>query len=171
MRHCDIPGRSRLRLHRSIGFSTRHSDNAADNGGRRADQGFSLIELLIAMTVLAILVAIAVPSYTESVAKGRRADAQSVLMEAAQFMERFYTENLRYNASLAGVAVALPTALAAAPREGSTKYYDIQIQAVGTQTFTLRAVPRTNQSTDRCGTMTLNNLGAKTGSATDCWRR
>ena len=137
----------------------------------RVPEGFSLIELLIAMTVLAILVAVAVPSYRESVAKGRRADAQAVLMEAAQFLERFHTENLRYNTSLAGVAVALPAALAAAPREGTTKYYDISIQSVATQTYTLRAVPRTGQSTDRCGTMTLNHLGAKTGSATDCWRR
>jgi prepilin-type N-terminal cleavage/methylation domain-containing protein len=53
-------------------------------------KGFTLIELMIAVVVIAILAAIAYPSYQDSVRKSRRADAKSALMEHAQFMERTY---------------------------------------------------------------------------------
>lgn len=126
---------------------------------------------MIVVAIVAILSAIAYPAYTEQVRKARRADAQSVLLEAAQFMERFYTENNRYHQTIAGVAVALPAFLAEAPKEGSTKYYDVAITAVTAQGYTLRAAPKNAQTGDRCGNMTITNTGAKGASVADCWRR
>jgi type IV pilus assembly protein PilE len=130
-----------------------------------------LIEMMVVVAVITILVAIALPSYNEQVRKSRRADAQAVLLEAAQFLERFYTENGRYDQNTAGTAVALPTVLQQAPKDGATKFYDVTISAVAQQGYTLRAAPKGGHTGDRCGNMTVNNLGTTAAAQTDCWRR
>ena len=137
--------------------------------------GFTLIELMITVAIVAILAAIAYPSYTEYVLRARRAEGKSVLLQAAQWMERYYTENNRYHQNRAGTAVVLP--FTKAPIEG-TAYYDITLAAVAQNTFTLNAAPiaGTAQADDKCKTLTLTNTGAKgvTGSPTltadECWR-
>jgi type IV pilus assembly protein PilE len=134
-------------------------------------RGLTLIELMVAMAVAAIVMSVAFPSYLEQARKGRRADAQAVLMEATQFMERFATENMRYDQTRAGVAVSLPATLRKAPKDGSSTYYDISIEAVTQDSFTLRAVPATGNTSDACGTMTLTHTGVKTAARSDCWRR
>ncbi len=139
--------------------------------GPQSSRGVTLIELMIAMAIVAILVGVAYPSYMDSVRKGRRADAQAVMLEAAQFMERFATENLRYEQTRAGVAVALPAQLSKAPRDGSTQHYTISLQAVTPSTYTLRAVPSGSMLNDACETMTLTDTGVKGASKPDCWRR
>ncbi|QQS55886.1 MAG: type IV pilin protein [Candidatus Competibacteraceae bacterium] len=150
----------------------------------RGEGGFSLLELMIVVAVIGILAAIAYPSYQDSVRKSRRADAKSVLLNAAQWMERFYTENNRYHQNRAGTAVALPVGLTQAPIEGGTKYYNISLTdcagaaAVTANTFTLSAVriAGTAQANDRCGTLTLTNTGvrgvcvAAPPTADECWR-
>lgn len=145
--------------------------NDIESTGPRNSRGVTLIELMIAMVIVAILVGVAYPSYMDSVRKGRRADAQAVMLEAAQFMERFATENLRYDQTRAGVAVALPAQLSKAPRDGSTQHYTISLQAATQSTYTLRAVPTDIMLNDACGTMTLTDAGVKGAVKTDCWRR
>lgn len=138
---------------------------------RGYSSGFSVIELLIVVGVLSLAIFVAFPSYREHIARVRRADAQTVLLDAAQFMERFYTENGRYHQTRAGVAVALPAGLLEAPKDAGAKYYDISLQAVAQNTYTLRSVPKNAQLGDRCGTLTLTNAGVKGAAQTDCWRR
>lgn len=138
-------------------------------------RGFTLIELMIVVAVVAILAAIAYPSYQDSVIKTRRSAAQGCLVEMAQFMERFYTTNMRYDQTTAGVAVALanPTC-----RADMAAFYAFSFPAgQPTQTtYTLQAVPQGSQVADnaRCGTLTLTQAGTKgrSGSAAlqDCWR-
>ena len=141
-------------------------------------QGFTLIELMIVVAVVAILAAIAYPSYQDSVRKSRRADARSVLLQAAQWMERFYTQNHSYAGG------ALPAGLTQAPVEGGPKYYNISLTncagaaTVTANTFTLRAVPIAGsaQANDRCGALTLTNTGvrgvcvAAPPTVDECWR-
>lgn len=146
---------------------------------RKSNGGFTLIELMIVVAVVAILAAVAYPSYTESVRKSRRADAQSVLLEAAQFLERFHTENNRYdqNTATPPVAFALPGYLLQSPKEGATKFYNLTVPTITLtqQGYTLTATPITPgaQAGDRCANMTFTNTGAKGTSSTqtDCWRR
>ena len=142
-------------------------------------KGFTLIELMIVVAVIAILASIAYPSYQDSVRKTRRADAKEVLLEGAQWMERFFTENYRYDKNKAGTAIGslFPTNLTASPKEGTTKYYDITFNPAATQSaFTLRATPKSTggQDKDSCGSLTLTNTGAKgvtgTGATIEkCW--
>ncbi len=122
-------------------------------------KGFSLIELMIVVVIVAILASIAYPSYINQVTQARRADAQAVLMEAAQFMERFYTENNRYDQDTGGVATVLPAELQESPRDGGGKYYDISIQAATTSTYRLRATPKNSQAGD--GFLEITNTFTK----------
>lgn len=143
-------------------------------------KGFSLTELMIAVVIVAVLASVAIPSYQDSVRRARRADAKTTLLEASQWMERFYTENNRYDQNLGGTAVALPTSLASSPKEGTTKYYNLSFVSgsLAQNTYTLRAVPisTTDQNNDQCKTLTLTNLGVKglsgsSASVDDCWGR
>lgn len=136
-----------------------------------AQEGLTLIELMVALAIAAIVMAVAYPSYLEQVRKGRRAEAQAVLMEATQFLERYATENLRYDQNVAGVAVALPAQLAKAPKEGAAKFYDVSLLAVGANSYTLRAVPTGASSGDACGTLTVTHTGVKSAARADCWKR
>src|SRR5690606_38472416 len=86
---------------------------------RKSSAGFTLIEVMIVVAIIGILAAIAYPSYQDHVRKSRRADAQTALLELAQFMERHYTTNGRYLTS-ANAAPALP--FSEAPKDGTTKF-------------------------------------------------
>lgn len=57
----------------------------------RPQTGFTLIEMLIVLVIMAILSALVYPSYLESVRKTRRAEARAALMKLMQQQERFYT--------------------------------------------------------------------------------
>lgn len=149
-----------------------HWPRAAAHPASR-NSGFTLIELMIVIVVIGILAAIAYPSYQDYVRKARRADAQTALLELAQFMERHYTSNGRY-LTAANAAPALP--FIEAPKDGTAKYYDLSFASAPTaSSYTLRAVPKGAMANDTCGTLTLSNTGTK-GQATGaslaaCWRR
>lgn len=140
----------------------------------RLSRGFTLIELMIAVAVVGILAAIAYPSYLEQVRQSRRADATAVLVEAAQFMERFYTLNNRYDETRDGDDVELPASLQRAPKEGTSVYYDVTLSSVAQNSFTLQAAPINAQAGDACGNLTLTNTGARAKTGTlpleRCWR-
>lgn len=135
----------------------------------RLYRGFTLIELMIAIVILAIIASVALPSYQESVRKTRRADAKAALMQAAAMQERFFTENNAYtgNIGLIGGAVS------------PDQNYDIAVSVAcpggGAGTcFRLTATPRGAQAGDgKCTEFSLDETGAKgyvgTGTANDCW--
>lgn len=156
------------------------------NTSSRSEDGFTLIELMITVALIGVLASIALPSYQEYIAKGRRAEAKTVLLEAGQWMERHYSENYRYDQNTAGSAIAdvFPAALSRVPRDGGGAY-TIGVSAAGTRTFTLTAtrVVGGSMASDRCGNFNLTNTGVKSNTnysttkfasaaiaATECWR-
>lgn len=129
-------------------------------------EGFSLIELMIVVAVIGILASIALPSYTQYVQRANRTDAKGILMETAQYMERYYTTNNTY----VGATVASVSAVAPKGSSGSSIRYNISFSAGPTATtYTLRAAPTTAQSSDTCGTLTLSSTGAQTPTTAGCW--
>lgn len=135
---------------------------------KTTSKGFTLAELLIVVAIVGILAAVAFPSYQAHVQKARRAEAQAVLLEAAQFMERWYTTNNRYDTAV------LPAALAQSPRGGAgTVRYNIRITATTQNTFTLTAFPVAADT--ECGNFTLTQTGQRgyvggTLPLAQCWR-
>lgn len=146
------------------------------------ERGFTLVEIMVVVAIVMVLAAIALPSYTESINRAKRAEAKAQLLEAAQYMQRFYSQNSRFDQTTAGAAVAVPDALARVPRTAAagTQNYTLGFaSAVTAATFTLQAVPRAGGSmaNDKCGSFTLNQAGQRdiknnaSGSTADsCWK-
>ncbi len=136
-------------------------------------KGFTLIEIMVVVAILGILVSIAYPSYQDSVMKSRRAQAKSVLLELAQFMERNYTTTGDYSKLSSGTAVTLPSLQGATSLAG---HYTFSLGSpLSSSNFSIIATPTGVQLAKdlRCGTLTLNNVGIKsisgTGTIKDCW--
>lgn len=146
----------------------------------RRHRGFTLIEVMIVVAIVAILAAIAYPSYNESVRKSRRAEARAQLLEVAQYMQRFYSQNDSFNRAIGDtVDMTLPAALTAVPRQGTQTYtIGFVTGTLTTSAFYLEAVPVSTgpMANDRCGTLRLHSTGLRAVSNTsgltvnDCWR-
>ncbi len=136
-------------------------------GRARAAAGFTLIELMVVVIVVAILAAVALPSYADHVRKARRGQAKADMVEYAQMAERFHTVNNSYaNFTLSGSSKTIQS-----PREGGTAQYSIVFSG-NQNTFTIKATPQGKQAKDTCGEMTLNQANVKTPSASSkpgCW--
>lgn len=131
-------------------------------------KGFTLIELMIAVAIIGIIAAIALPSYQQYTERTRRSLGQADLLELVQFMERRYSAGFDYRAT-GGGNPTLP--FTTSPRNtNEPTAYNISFSAtVARDTFTLQAVPTSLQSGDDCGTMTISQDGSRTAGQTDCW--
>ena len=128
-------------------------------------RGFTLIELMIVVAVVAILAAIAYPSVQDQIRKSRRAQAKADLVEYAALAERFHTTNNTY---VLGAGFALPNLNS--PREpGATARYRLAMPVRTANAYTITATPLGTQAADRCGTLSINQAGVKTPALADCW--
>ena len=146
---------------------------------RRRLRGFTLIEIMIAVAIIGIIVAIALPSYTSYVQRARRADARTQLLIAAQFMQRFYAANDQYAKTRDGVdaLVAMPDALKRSPVDGTQLYGLSFVTPPSASTFKLQMVPvaGTSAASDKCGTFFIDQSGVKDISGdpayrAECWK-
>ena len=122
-------------------------------------RGFTLIELMIVVAVIAILAVIAVSSYDFAVIKSRRGAAKGCVQEGEQYMERFYTTHLTYaGAVLPGCSSDV------------TPFYTVGFSGTpDTTTYTVQAIPTARQNDGKCGTLSVNQAGAKTPTTDGCW--
>ncbi len=133
-------------------------------------RGFTLIEMLVVITILAILASIAVPAYDNFLTRTRRVEGKTALLEASQGLERCFTRFAAYNAAGCDTATAV-----AATFTSESAWYLIGGQ-VNPTTYTLVATPQGGQADDtECGNFGLNEVGVKTitgtGTIRDCWVR
>ena len=128
-------------------------------------RGFTLIEVMITVAIVAILAAVALPSYREHVRKSRRAETQAYLMAVASRQQQFLLDTRSYAPNLATVGLFAPANVAAA--------YDVVVVAVAgpPPTFRLTATPKaaSDQVLERCGTLAIDQTGAKTAALATCW--
>jgi type IV pilus assembly protein PilE len=127
-------------------------------------RGITLIELMVVVAIMGILAAIAYPSYTQYVQRSNRAEAMNELVRIANMQEQFFADNRSYAPNLSTLGFAGNT------HTTETGLYQITLTAAAARTFTLTATGQGVQATDACATMSINQAGAKTASAQNCWR-
>ena len=136
-----------------------------------SSRGFTLIEIMIVVAIIGILAAVALPAYTEHIARGKRSDAKTQLLAAQQWMERFYSENFRYDVNVAGTAVNAASVnfnaqnFIRSPLEGGTANYNITVGGLARNTYTITATRAGSMANDPCGDLTINQAGQRSAAS------
>lgn len=144
---------------------------------KNLQRGFTLIELMIVVAIVAILAAIVYPSYQDSVIKAKRAEGRAALMQVMQQQERYYTQNNTYSL----VSKTTPNNFKwFSGDSAASSSYEIKAEVctgdVIGNCVMLTAMPGTSNVNPgykdaKCGDLTLSSTGAKdrSGTATNCW--
>ena len=149
---------------------------------KTATKGFTLVELMIVVTIIAILMMIMLPSYEVYVLKAKRSVGKAELLAVLARQEQFFVLNKQYASRLDLLGYgANPYAINAngewVEATSPGRIYIISlfelVPAMAPQAFTLRAMPQLAQAGDtRCGYLQITSLGVESageGTAFDCW--
>ena len=135
--------------------------------------GFTLIELMIVVAIVAALMLIVMPAYLGNAKKARRAEAKAALTGLTIAMERYYME--QSPSTYVGASLGddpndvYPNQI---PLDAAAKTYQLNISAQSVTAYTVTATPINAQQGDDCGTLSITSLGVKgvTGlTVADCW--
>lgn len=127
----------------------------------RDANGFTLIEIMVVLAIVAILATIAIPAFTGQMLKSHRAEAISTMQDQQLRLERWRVDHADFS------GYSLPAGL-------STTYYNFALTATtaAPNSYTLTATPRGNQANDTCGTLSIvNSVGtiSRLPSNSSCW--
>lgn len=117
--------------------------------------GFTLIEIMVVVAIVAILASIALPAYNEQIRKSRRADVQRQVVTRAQDLERYFSTNGMYVTAAGGATCG--------GSDPASAHYAIATACTDT-TFTITATPGSSGPQASDGTQTLTQSGARGGS-------
>jgi len=144
---------------------------------RNRSGGFTLMEMLIVLVIIAILASIALPSYQSSLRKSARTSAKGSLMDVVSRQEQYFMNNKGYSTSLGGLGLPDPYYIdkkneSVAAGDGS-RVYRLTLANVSAVAFDALATPQLDQTEDACGSYTLKSDGSKAVSgsigASICW--
>ena len=125
--------------------------------------GFTLIELMITVAIIAILASVALPSYTDYVTRGKMPEAFDALSTGALKLEQYYQNNSKYNTTGTTCGVA----------PGSTKYFTLSCTA-DASTFTITATGKDSMAgydytINQAGTKGTSKFKNASQSGKSCW--
>lgn len=130
--------------------------------------GFTLIELMITVAILAIIAAVTIPAYTQYVDRGKRAEARAALLDIAARQERHYSNNRQYTATLSDLNMS-------GTSENGNYTLSVALGGSNNQDFDATATP-SGWTDDECGDLSIDETGAKThtkipssGDRALCW--
>lgn len=141
----------------------------------KSQHGFTLIELMVVVVVVAILAAVAIPSYRDHVMKSNRSAAEAFMLQAANREEQIMLDMRSYvavtdNASFSNAPTAASPGINLPAPDSVANFYTLRIDVPALNTYTITAVPTPRQPDTLCGTLTLNQAGVKTAAAPSrCW--
>ncbi|MET1081108.1 MAG: type IV pilin protein [Pseudomonas sp.] len=135
----------------------------------RSNKGFTLMELMIVVAIIAILGAVAYPTYVNSVIRGNRSEGNALLNNAAAAQEKFSSQNTRYATTLAELRLTA---------NSTNSLYQLAIVPnANPGQFSLTATPIGKQLGDtECAVLGLDHLGNRTVTGTksaqpqDCFK-
>lgn len=134
----------------------------------RYSSGFTLIELMITVVIVAILMGIALPSYRQHVVRSNRAAVEAFMLEVANRQERYLLDKRTYADSLSTLGMSLGTDVAS----NYTVAVASSSSAGLTYTITATSIGSQQASDTECKVLTLDQLGVKTpaGGGSRCWK-
>ena len=133
---------------------------------RKTMRGVTLMELMIVVVIIGILTAIAYPSYRQYVAKAKRNEAKSCLLQIATMQERFYLQNSTYTADM--TALGFPVGANFLTDSSS---YVCNVTAASPAAFAATATyQKGDAEAGKCATFSIDGVGSKTSTPfDDCW--
>ena len=122
----------------------------------RRQRGFTLIEVMIALVMVAILAAVALPTYRDQLRKSARADAQAFLSDMASRQQQYLVEKRTYAGSPPSLGMAVPASV--------DRAFAIAVTAGDgpPPTFLITATASGDQAKDTCAVMTVDQAGNRT---------
>lgn len=143
---------------------------------KKANKGFSLIELMVAIVIAGIIAVVALPSYQQQIQKTRRVDAKTELTRLASLQEQYYSRENKYTDDLNGLLGVAAGTYGTYLTPNGGHYAITVVSAAPKDQFLFTATAQGNQAKDLgCAQIILDNFGSKSSKnnlgavTTDCW--
>jgi type IV pilus assembly protein PilE len=136
--------------------------------------GFTLIEIMITVAIVAILAAIAFPGYQQYVLRSKRGLAKSTLVQVLDRQSQFYVDNKSFATDLTALGYAangfgIDDKGREVAADASNRIYTVTLVDPTATAFSVNAAPFGVQAKDKCATLTIDHRGKKSAAKTDCW--